>query len=437
VKAKFIVCSRRNSSRIPNKPFVKLNGVPILEHLINRLIKISSPVYIAIPPDDVPYYSYLLEKYGRDVYLFADHAEDPLKRMYACAENYELEDVIRVSHDKIFIDPLQVETAYDFYTKYGHDYLYSSTFTDGTSFEIISKELLKKASEKFSNVEHISYAVKTLTKNPYDYDFSHEFQDVRLLIDYPEDLTLFQTIFACLGNEVSLEKVYNFIDGNNWIKKINRLPLVSVYTCSLNNQEHIQETMDSVLNQVPSLGGSMEYILIDDFSSDNTPFLMSRFAAHNRNVKYVRNNENLGLASSSNVALSHARGKYIVRIDGDDFFSKEHSISLMLNEFKQRDLDVVYPAFYDGHYAKIGDPRKIHHPAGALFKTRALNHIKFTDNLRHYDGLDLYNRAKEQLRIGYLESSVFFYRHRNDSLSRKKSKEREDTMRLILGSKDE
>lgn len=423
---KFVVCTRKNSRRIPNKPFVKINGKPIIEHLIERLAPILSPVFLAIPKEDIQEYKYLLKKYGPDtIQIYMGHADDPLKRTSDCCAVNGIKNAIRVTHDKIFIDEKDVFEALSVYMQRGLGYLYSSSMVDGTGFEIIHEQVLKVASNQFKNVEHISYAVKAVAINQMDYEFNHNNRGLRLLIDFPEDLTFMQTVFAALGNQCSRSDLYNFLILNPWVSDINRLPLVTVYTCSFNNADSIETTMSSVANQISGQRNAIEYILVDDFSDDGTSLKMSKFSHDSRNwVKYFRNDENKGLAASSNIALSHARGKFIVRIDADDYFSSKQALEKMINEIQERNIDVIYPGFYDGSMNTVGNPRTQHHPAGAMFKTRALNHIKFTDKLRHYEGLDLFLRAREQLEIGYLMEPLFFYTHRQGSMSRTNLEER-------------
>ena len=433
MRAKFVVCSRKKSRRVPDKPFQKINGKPLIEHLLDRLVPISKPVYLAIPPDDVSAYSYLPEKYNFDVELFCGHADDPLKRMWECASANKIDHAIRVTHDKIFVRPEQVHAAVHAYMSRGLDYLYSSQFTPGTAFEIISQNALGVAKDAFEKVEHISYAIKATTQNVMDWRPQETADDARMLIDFPEDLDFMQVVMATMGNNTNYDDVMGLLNRFPWIKSLNKLPDITVYTCSLNNSGTVENCMDSVLTQKLPEGVTMEYVLVDDFSQDATTLKMAHAAATNDNVRYIRNNENLGLASSSNIALSHARGKYIVRLDADDYFSKKDALAKMYNEIETtRDIDVLYPCFYDGSMHKIGDPKENHHPAGAMFQTRALNHIKFTDKLRHYDGLDLYLRAKEQLKIGYYLTPLFYYTHRKGSLSRGDDPQRETTKLKII-----
>jgi glycosyltransferase involved in cell wall biosynthesis len=162
----------------------------------------------------------------------------------------------------------------------------------------------------------------------------------------------------------------------------------------------------------------MEYIIVDDFSNDKTTEKIATFALQNPNTKWVRNQSNLGLASSSNIALKMARGKYIMRIDADDFFVTSNSCQEMLIAIHEGNLEAVYPNNYFGDYEQIQKGREEHHVGGAIFDKRAINYIKFSDGLRGYEGLDFFTRAQDKLKIGYLNRAIFFYTQRVDSMSK-------------------
>jgi len=420
-----VVCTRMKSSRIPNKVTRKLNNIPVLEHLHNRLIKTGIPTVYAYPMSDAMAYNELFYNFeNKDFKTTFGYDNDPLKRMHKAACEYDLDIIIRVVHDKIFIDDKQLLMALGEFKKRKLDYLYSTTFTDGTAFEIISRRALTKAAKSFDKVEHITYAVKAITTNSYNMDQGFLYaKDIRLLIDYPKDLDLMTTIFACLGNDCTQVDALVFMADNPWAKEINKLPKVTVYTCGFNAEKYLREAMNSVITQ-DNFIDEYEYILVDDFSSDKTAIMMAEFAATLPNVTYIRNTKNLGLASSSNVALSRARGKYIIRLDADDYFVGNNCINYMIKKMNEIEVDALYPNYYKGNYQTIGPAALNHHPAGTLFKTIALNHIRFKDGLRHYDGTELYLRAKDILKIGYLSRPIFFYRQHDASLSRNNLTER-------------
>lgn len=430
MKIGFVVCSRIESSRVPKKAFINYNGKPHIEHLIERLLKTDIPVYIAVPESDAVHYNYLLDKYPKRVFLSAGFDNDPLRRMYGVAKQNGLDSVIRVTHDKILVDDAMVFRAVDEFRKKGLDYLFSSTFLPGTAFEIISFAALEKAAKSFRRVEHISYAIKAITENKLDLKLNELEKNYRFLVDYPEDVELFHVLFASLGSEFNLTQAVEFLDAHPWVAHINRLPLVTVYTCAYNAEKWIEECMGSVAKQENFR--NFEYILVDDASNDKTPYLMAKFAQVFKNSSWYRNQTNLGLATSSNIALKKAKGKFIVRLDADDFFSSNDAIQTMVEEMEDRGLDAIYPNNYLGLSRKqVQRGNEHHHIGGTLFKTSAINHVKFTDGLRNFDSLDLFARAKDQIKVGYISKPLFVYRQHDGSMSKTNLEDRLLQKRII------
>jgi len=424
----FIICARLNSRRVPGKALAEVNGRPLLNHLVDRLKKTRLPVIVAVPEAESDIWEPWLRK-NPGVHMWIGHDENPLARIYDAAIDFRLKTVIRVTHDKVFVDPDEVLKAVVEFQNKKLDYLYSSTLTDGTGFEIISLDSLAQAHEQFDQVEHISYAIKAVTENIWDMPFKAE-KNVRLLCDYEEDLVFLETVLATLGNDCTKKQVESFCRTQRWVNELNRLPQLTVYTCGYNAQEWIQEAMESVAAQENFR--RMEYILIDDCSTDRTMFLMAKFKSKYPNVKLYRNPKNIGLASSSNVALKNAKGKFIIRLDADDYFVSPTSCRELISEISSRNVDVIYPANFLGSTSIVQQPDDQHHVGGAIFKTAALNHLKFTDGMRGYEGLDLYARAREQLRVGYFSRPIFFYRQHGSSMSKTNLEEREAIKRSLV-----
>jgi spore coat polysaccharide biosynthesis protein SpsF (cytidylyltransferase family) len=411
----FVLCTRTDSSRLPGKVFRKINGVPLIERLIKNLQKTNLPIHIAYPESQHDSYRYLGGL--NNVYLFAskDHHDDPLRRMRNCANFNMLDTVIRVSHDKVFVEPDDIKAALQVYKEKKLDYLYSTYAIAGTGFEIISTDSLNKAADKFKNVEYIGYAIRSVTPNFFNWNPKHPPGNFRFLVDYEQDLKLLDVLFSQIP-DVDLKKACKYLDKNPEIKITNSNPLVTVYTCAYNGEAWLQDAMESV----EKLSGfkDFEYILIDDHSTDRTCEIMAKFASKHSNVTWFRNEQNLGLSSSSNLALKKAKGKYIIRLDADDYFVKPHAVKEMIKQMQEQDLEAIYPDNYFGDFNKVQKGNEIHHAAGTLFDKAALTHVKFTDGLMGHDSLDLYLRARHQLKIGYFEKPVFFYRQHNGSLSK-------------------
>lgn len=89
--------------------------------------------------------------------------------------------------------------------------------------------------------------------------------------------------------------------------------LISAVINTYNRASLLPEAIKSVLNQTFS---DFELIIVDDYSNDNTPDVVNSF--QDPRIRYIRHDENKGLAASRNTGLHHAQGKYIAYLDDDD-----------------------------------------------------------------------------------------------------------------------
>lgn len=420
IRFAIVICSRLKSSRLPNKAHLLLEGKTVISHLVNNLIELNIPIIVSVPQDDFD--SYINDKTfprSKNILIHnSEHSEDPLARTYQVAKQFNIEYIIRITHDKIFIDVETLKEAINICLNQKADYLHTSNLIPGTNFEIIKYSCLLEAALKYKNVEFISYAVRTTSKNTINYNKENGnnlTKGLSLLLDYEEDFKLFQVIFSLLGNNIKLNDVIDLVSKNQNLIKINKKPLVTVYTCAFNSEKFLHTAIESVLEQ--SLIDDIEYILIDDYSQDKTFYIMSEYALKNNKIKYYRNQKNLGLSSSSNIALNKAKGKYIIRIDSDDYFSNPKIIEEMVSFIEFNNSEIIYPDNFYGSFDKIQKGKEGHHVGGSLFNKNALNFIKFTDGLRGLEGYDLFLRAKDRLKISYFEKPCFFYTRREGSLS--------------------
>ena len=94
----------------------------------------------------------------------------------------------------------------------------------------------------------------------------------------------------------------------------------SIILCCYNSEKYIEETLYSILNQTYN---NYEIIIVDDGSKDSTPKIIRNFIISNDQIKikYFYNN-NSGLSSSRNFAISKAQFDWIAIIDHDDMWLK-------------------------------------------------------------------------------------------------------------------
>ena len=101
----------------------------------------------------------------------------------------------------------------------------------------------------------------------------------------------------------------------------NRLtnePVFSVITPVFNGEEYIRETINSVLDS--ARGFSLEYLVVDDGSTDNTNQILMEFT---ESIKIIKK-ENGGEASAVNRGIEESSGEFILILSADDpLFSYE------------------------------------------------------------------------------------------------------------------
>jgi spore coat polysaccharide biosynthesis protein SpsF (cytidylyltransferase family) len=440
MNAAAIICTRQDSKRLPGKAFRKVAGIPAIEHILRRLEPIREfPIVLAVPVGCAAY-DHLPGKFpSMDIRMCYGNPESPLHRMAEAIETLELPQrwIVRITHDDIIIDDISIsELVYYCDATPGAGYGISQGIVEGAGVEVIRREnLLAAAAARTEPTEFVSYFVK---KGPYQVSVALSprpsiRRDYRLTMDYPEDWTVLDAILSATGPDASLDKICDFIDRNPHAMILNRLPKVTVYTCAYNAERWVSATMRSVLN---SDFTSFEYIVIDDCSTDQTMFEIAKNSADPR-VRVIRNEKNVGLAACSNIAVTQARGQYVMRVDADDLLDP-HALTNMIGHIQNNGSHVVYAGYREidenDAVTNWNCPPNVHHHAGcALMDKRMINEIRFTDGLRHWDSLDLYKRISSRIPIAYENRPLWSYRKHPRSMSASMTEERKMALEQVGG----
>ena len=83
----------------------------------------------------------------------------------------------------------------------------------------------------------------------------------------------------------------------------------------------------------------IQYVIVDNGSSDETIEYLKRFSDSQPNVKTYYSNENLGVAGGRNKAMEMADGDYVFFLDDDAYIESENLISVVCN-FLDENIDV-------------------------------------------------------------------------------------------------
>ena len=115
----------------------------------------------------------------------------------------------------------------------------------------------------------------------------------------------------------------------------NNLNLVSVVMSAYNSESSISESIESILNESYQ---NIEFLIIDDCSTDRTAEVIESYLEKNKNIKFIKNKTNLGLTKSLNILIKKSSGQYIARQDADDI-SLHHRVQEQMQLLKSNNLD--------------------------------------------------------------------------------------------------
>lgn len=89
---------------------------------------------------------------------------------------------------------------------------------------------------------------------------------------------------------------------------------ISVLMAVYNAQDTVLKAIDSILNQTIK---DFEFIIVDDRSTDHTRDVIR--GIQDSRIRLYLNESNIGQTKSLNIGLMHCSGKYIARMDADDY----------------------------------------------------------------------------------------------------------------------
>lgn len=97
----------------------------------------------------------------------------------------------------------------------------------------------------------------------------------------------------------------------------NLEPLISVFIATYNQQNYIEECLNSVLNQSYK---NIEIVIADDASTDDTKkILIDYYEKYPDKIKLILSEVNVGVTKNCNKGLAQCTGEYVALFAGDDY----------------------------------------------------------------------------------------------------------------------
>lgn len=188
-----IIQARLTSTRFPRKILAELEGLPVLEHVVNRChqAKLVDKVIIAAPhsPECC---------LNESIFIGSEH--DVLDRYYKCAKEYNLDIVVRITADCPLIPPTEIDRVICELIDKGADYATNRpAMPDGFDVEAFTMDALTQAwymAKDSYDREHVTPWIKRNAKMK------------RLILDAPK---------LSLDTQDDLKRIAMWLKENSWI----------------------------------------------------------------------------------------------------------------------------------------------------------------------------------------------------------------------------
>ena len=208
-------------------------------------------------------------------------------------------------------------------------------------------------------------------------------------------------------------------------------PLVTVYMPCRDYGLYLTKAVDSVLAQLYS---NWELFIINEGSSDNTSEIALTYVnKYPKQIRLINNKKAVGLQKLANDVLSKANGKYMLRLDADDWLDESALLIMVAKLEATQDVSLVYGNYFytDSHGNVLGFERRKSlgeedeagflppHGACTMFRTRSLKTVGgYSEDIDAQDGWELWYKLYSRFGAASIDAPTFYYRQHSSSLSR-------------------
>lgn len=211
-KSAIIVQARMSSSRLPGKCLKLIGDKPLIYYVVKRLELSGLPIIVAtsVEASDNVLTEYLEEQ---NIDVFRGSLVNVLNRYIAAAEEFGVQEIVRVTADNPLIDIVALKRSLTLFQKYDYvDGIYKDGLIKGAGFELVRlKELKSIKSNNSDHLEHVTSALReNLPKNTkykkLEIPNYHEFiNKIILTCDYVEDMELLRWIFETFDYSLAIK----------------------------------------------------------------------------------------------------------------------------------------------------------------------------------------------------------------------------------------
>lgn len=218
---------------------------------------------------------------------------------------------------------------------------------------------------------------------------------------------------------------------------------VSIIVPIYNVEKYLEKCIKSILNQTYK---NIEVLLVDDCATDDSGNIAKEFEKNDNRCRYIKRENNGGLAAARNTGIEAATGEYLAFVDSDDWIS-ENFVLHLLNKAKEKKSDITicdYSMVDDNGketlantLENLDDNSKLenkiayirNHTVTKLYNREFFmnQQIRFPEEIRRAEDMavtiPLLTRTKK---IAILKESLYYYYQRTNSISNNIKREKID-----------
>ena len=243
---------RTGSTRLPKKALINICGMPTIQYLINNLkqSKYAKEIVLCTTLDKSDDTLCSIAK-DSGIKYFRGSMEDKLLRWEGACNAYGVDFFVNADGDDLFFDYGLADSVFEQYESSGADFidgrgLYNDVYgISSKGLKLVCHD--KKNSDTefiklyFDKIEHLIKAEKIT-----DFPLKYKKRQIRMTLDYPEDLLFFSTIIEHhYKNNLSLDfdSILSYIGENPDVVQIN-----------WNREQNWKDNQDKMINKVMKEG---------------------------------------------------------------------------------------------------------------------------------------------------------------------------------------
>tara|TARA_B110000902_G_C14198293_1_gene546759 strand:+ start:123 stop:854 length:732 start_codon:yes stop_codon:yes gene_type:complete len=111
-----LIPARLNSQRLPGKPLVEIDGLPLIIHVLKRSLLCKKLDRVIVCADDKSIIQ-VVEKFGGEAILTSKNHKNGTERICEVAKKFKAELIIDIQCDEVFLNPKHLDKLVDFHKK--------------------------------------------------------------------------------------------------------------------------------------------------------------------------------------------------------------------------------------------------------------------------------------------------------------------------------